>query len=49
MTISDSFVSNCNQKGLLDFDTEKGVGPLESVIDVSIKLRAAVCDHQSGA
>ncbi|KAF9946617.1 hypothetical protein BGZ72_000183, partial [Mortierella alpina] len=48
-SVVDSFVSNCNQKGLLDFDTEKGVGPLQSVIDVSVKLRAAVCDHQSGA
>ncbi|KAG0041694.1 hypothetical protein BGZ83_001440 [Gryganskiella cystojenkinii] len=42
-TVVDSFVSNCNRKGLLDFDTEKGVGTLSAVIDLSLDLFNIVC------
>lgn len=41
--VVDSFVHNCNQKGLLDFDTEKGVGTLEAITNVSLDLFKIVC------
>ncbi|KAG0293817.1 hypothetical protein BGZ96_002267 [Linnemannia gamsii] len=42
-SVVDSFVGNCNRKGLLDFDTEKGVGTLAAISDVSLNLFKIVC------
>lgn len=44
-SVVDSFVGNCNSKGLLDFDTEKGVGALVAIADVSLDLFKIVCVH----
>ncbi|KAG0062927.1 hypothetical protein BGZ89_010291 [Linnemannia elongata] len=44
-SVVDSFVGNCNRKGLLDFDTEKGVGALAAIADVSLDLFKIVCVH----
>ncbi|KAG9068040.1 hypothetical protein KI688_011631 [Linnemannia hyalina] len=44
-SVVDSFVGNCNRKGLLDFDTEKGVGALAAIADVSLNLFKIVCVH----
>lgn len=44
-SVVDSFVGNCNRKGLLDFDTEKGVGALAAISDVSLNLFKTVCLH----
>ncbi|KAF8935436.1 hypothetical protein BGZ47_009957 [Haplosporangium gracile] len=44
-SVVDSFVGNCNRKGLLDFDTEKGVGALAAIADVSLNLFNIVCVH----
>ncbi|KAF9429962.1 hypothetical protein BGZ94_008830 [Podila epigama] len=41
--IVDSFVGNCNRKGLLDFDTEAGVGLLDAITKVSLDLFNIVC------
>ncbi|KAG0033166.1 hypothetical protein BGZ81_009253 [Podila clonocystis] len=41
--VVDSFVSNCNRKGLLDFDTEHGVGSLAAIVNVSLDLFKLVC------
>ncbi|KAF9092151.1 hypothetical protein BGX23_004551, partial [Mortierella sp. AD031] len=37
-SVVDSFVGNCNRKGLLDIDTEKGVGTLAAITNVSLNL-----------
>lgn len=42
-SVVDSFVSNCNRKGLLDFDTEHGVGSLAAIANVSLDLFKLVC------
>ncbi|KAK3845176.1 MAG: hypothetical protein J3R72DRAFT_437058 [Linnemannia gamsii] len=42
-SVVDSFVGNCNRKGLLDFDTEKDVGALAAIADVSLDLFKIVC------
>ncbi|GJJ79150.1 hypothetical protein EMPS_11509 [Entomortierella parvispora] len=42
-TVVDSFVRNCNRKGLLDFDTETGVGTLAAISSVSLDLFKLVC------
>ncbi|KAF9306957.1 hypothetical protein BGZ74_001581 [Mortierella antarctica] len=42
-SVVDSFVGNCNRKGLLDFDTEHGVGSLEAITNVSLDLFKLVC------
>ncbi|KAF9900213.1 hypothetical protein EC991_007781 [Linnemannia zychae] len=44
-SVVDSFVGNCNRKGLLDFDTEKGVGALVAIADISLDLFKIVCVH----
>ncbi|KAF9124720.1 hypothetical protein BGW39_007951 [Mortierella sp. 14UC] len=44
-SVVDSFVGNCNRKGVLDFDTEKGVGALAAIADVSLNLFKIVCVH----
>ncbi|KAF9155284.1 hypothetical protein BG015_010399 [Linnemannia schmuckeri] len=44
-SVVDSFVGNCNRKGLLDFDTEEGVGALAAIRDVSLSLSNIVCVH----
>jgi len=41
--VVDSFVGNCNRKGLLDFDTEHGVGSLAAIVNVSVDLFKLVC------
>ncbi|KAG0340311.1 hypothetical protein BG004_006474 [Podila humilis] len=41
--VVDSFVGNCNRKGLLDFDTEIGVGSLKAIQNVSLELAKIVC------
>lgn len=42
-SVVDSFVGNCNRKGLLDFDTEHGVGSLAAIANVSVDLFKLVC------
>lgn len=42
-SVVDSFVGNCNRKGLLDFDTEHGVGSLAAIVNVSLDLFKLVC------
>ncbi|KAG0075587.1 hypothetical protein BGZ93_011055 [Podila epicladia] len=42
-SVVDSFVGNCNRKGLLDFDTEHGVGSLAAIANVSLELFKLVC------
>ncbi|KAG0279496.1 hypothetical protein BGZ95_001079 [Linnemannia exigua] len=44
-SVVDSFVGNCNRKGLLDFDTEKDVGAVAAIADVSLNLFKTVCVH----
>ncbi|KAF9164971.1 hypothetical protein DFQ26_000801 [Actinomortierella ambigua] len=41
--VVDSFVGNCHRKGLLDFDTEIGVGVLQATLDLSLRLFNILC------
>ncbi|KAF9975935.1 hypothetical protein BGZ73_000224 [Actinomortierella ambigua] len=41
--VVDSFVGNCNRKGLLDFDTETGIGILQATQEVSLRLFDILC------
>ena len=47
-SVGDSFVGNCNHKGLLDFDKEKSVGALAAIVDAYLDLFKIVCPRPCG-